>query len=200
MADLRPQFNEEVVAHGHPTKDDVTNRAWNVEHDEDGTHKDDFVINDYLGPDCVDDTKIGDAKVKKEHINADIAGAGLVGGAGLALAVTGIEDAGGTELKVKIIEIGPWNMDGTIGADKDVAHGLTLNKIRYINIMIRGDTDAVYFPIDFDETGAGASGRWRVDATNVKIRPFIGGYFHSAAFDAMGGDGNRGWITIWYVV
>lgn len=39
MADLRPQHDEEVVAANHPTKADVTNRAWNVEHDEDGTHK-----------------------------------------------------------------------------------------------------------------------------------------------------------------
>lgn len=39
MADLRPQYSEEVVGHGHPTKTDVTNRAWNVEHEEDGTHK-----------------------------------------------------------------------------------------------------------------------------------------------------------------
>lgn len=39
MADLRPQYSEEVVGHGHPTKADVANRAWNVEHAEDGTHK-----------------------------------------------------------------------------------------------------------------------------------------------------------------
>lgn len=39
MADLRPKYSEEVVGHGHPTKDDVANRAWNVEHAEDGTHK-----------------------------------------------------------------------------------------------------------------------------------------------------------------
>ena len=38
MADLRPQFNEEVVAANHPTKADVTNRAWDIEHAEDGTH------------------------------------------------------------------------------------------------------------------------------------------------------------------
>lgn len=38
MADLRPQYNEEAVGASHPTKADVINRAYNVEHDEDGTH------------------------------------------------------------------------------------------------------------------------------------------------------------------
>jgi len=38
MADLRPQHTEEVVGANHPTKADVANRAWNVEHDVDGTH------------------------------------------------------------------------------------------------------------------------------------------------------------------
>lgn len=40
MADLRPQHNEAAVGANHPTKTDVINRAYNVEHDEDGTHKD----------------------------------------------------------------------------------------------------------------------------------------------------------------
>ncbi len=38
MADLRPQHTEEAVGANHPTKTDVINRAYNVEHDEDGTH------------------------------------------------------------------------------------------------------------------------------------------------------------------
>lgn len=39
MSDLRPQYNEECVGHGHPSKADTLNRAWDVEHNEDGTHK-----------------------------------------------------------------------------------------------------------------------------------------------------------------
>jgi hypothetical protein len=39
MADLRPQWNEEGIGANHPTMPDVINRAWNVEHNEDGTHK-----------------------------------------------------------------------------------------------------------------------------------------------------------------
>jgi hypothetical protein len=39
MDDLRPQHNEEAVGANHPLKTDVINRAFNVEHDIDGTHK-----------------------------------------------------------------------------------------------------------------------------------------------------------------
>lgn len=39
MADLRPQYTEEAVGANHPTKTDTINRAYNVEHDVDGTHK-----------------------------------------------------------------------------------------------------------------------------------------------------------------
>lgn len=39
MADLRPQYTEEAVGANHPTKADTINRAYNVEHDVDGTHK-----------------------------------------------------------------------------------------------------------------------------------------------------------------
>jgi len=38
MADLRPQYSEEAVGANHPTKTDIINRAYNVEHNEDGTH------------------------------------------------------------------------------------------------------------------------------------------------------------------
>jgi len=38
MADLRPQYTEEAVGANHPTKTDVINRAYNVEHGIDGTH------------------------------------------------------------------------------------------------------------------------------------------------------------------
>ncbi len=39
MTDLRPQYNEEAVGANHPTKTDIINRAYDVEHDTDGTHK-----------------------------------------------------------------------------------------------------------------------------------------------------------------
>lgn len=38
MADLRPQYNEQVIGANHPILADVTNRAWDIEHAVDGTH------------------------------------------------------------------------------------------------------------------------------------------------------------------
>ncbi len=38
MADQRIQYSEEMVGNAHPTKADTLNRAFNVEHDSDGTH------------------------------------------------------------------------------------------------------------------------------------------------------------------
>ncbi|RJX36470.1 MAG: hypothetical protein C4525_00680 [Desulfarculus sp.] len=39
MADLRIQYDEEMVGAGHPTKDDTLNRLVLAEHNQDGTHK-----------------------------------------------------------------------------------------------------------------------------------------------------------------
>ncbi|MEW5911287.1 MAG: hypothetical protein AB1814_01925 [Thermodesulfobacteriota bacterium] len=39
MADLRIQYDEEMVGAGHPTKDDTLNRLVLAEHNNDGTHK-----------------------------------------------------------------------------------------------------------------------------------------------------------------
>ncbi len=196
MADLRPQHTEEAVGANHPTKTDVINRAYNVEHEEDGTHKDNVIVNDNLGPDCVDDTKIANIAVKKEHINTDIRGTGLAGGAGTALSVDGIVEVGASaELKVKVVEIGTWDMDAA--ASVNVAHGLTFADIRYVNVLIRDDTDVLYKPLDYGITDP--YGSWEIDATNVICsRPLASG-FNNAAYDTMGEDGNRGWITIWYV-
>lgn len=143
-----------------------------------------------IGPDAVDDTKIGDAKIKKEHINADVVGAGLAGGAGTALSVDGIKDAGGTELKVKVVEIGDWDMDGT--ASVTVAHGLTLANIRHIQALVRVDENNYYYVLDVD-TG----GYIFADATNITLHRLTDGLFDGTLYNAT--SYNRGWVTIWYV-
>lgn len=48
MADLRPQYTDEAVGANHPTKTDVINRAYNVEHDEDGTHTGDKIVKGWI--------------------------------------------------------------------------------------------------------------------------------------------------------
>lgn len=174
MADLRPQYTEEVVAHGHPTKADVTNRAYNVDHEPDGTHK--------------------NVVIHKQHINSDVIGPGLAGGAGTALSVDGIVEAGSTELKVKIVNIGTWDMNAT--QTVNIAHGLTLANIRHIEALIRNDDDNLYYMIH----GSGsANDAWMtVDGTNVNMTRITTGTFDSDDFNSISGD-NRGFITIWYV-
>ncbi len=208
MADLRPQYSEEVVGHGHPTKADVTSRAWNVEHKEDGTHKDDIIIADYLATDAVetdkikadavDDTKIGDAKIKKEHINTDIRGPGLAGGAGTALSVDGIVEVGASvELKCKVIDIGNWDMDAL--ASKDIAHGLTYTDIRSVTVMIRSDGGSLYPLYQAGITGNAVDGHFSVEAagSDIALYRVTGGSFDGNIFDS--DPFNRGFITIWYV-
>jgi len=149
------------------------------------------IDNAHLSADCVDDTKIGDAKVKKEHINADVAGTGLTGGAGTALSVDGIEDAGGTELKVKVIEIGDWNMDST--SSVNVTHGLTITDVRNVDVVIRANNGDIY-----SIRGDGADGYWRSStASYIYLVRTASGLFDSANFNST--SYNRGWVTIWYV-
>lgn len=162
MVDLRPQHDEEVVAANHPTKTDVTNRAWNVEHETDGTHK------------------------------TSIFGTGLTGGAGTAVSVDGIVEAGSIELKIKVITIGDWNMDAD--ANKTVAHGLTLADIRQIYVLIRNDNNDSYYPSDY---GNDNNASFYADSDEILMNRLIGGIFDGINFNST--SYNRGWITIWYV-
>lgn len=97
-------------------------------------------------------------------------------------------------LKSKIVDIGDWNMDTTTTAN--VAHGLTLSKIRTIDVMIRNDIDTIYYPLNHNPS-TGISGYYLADATNVIMSRVAGGFFDNASYDAT--SYNRGWITIWYV-
>lgn len=48
-------------------------------------------------------------------------------------------------LKVKVVDIGPWNMDSSDSSS--VTHGLTLANIRSVNVLIRNDVGTVSYPI-----------------------------------------------------
>lgn len=92
----------------------------------------------------------------------------------------------------KIVNIGDWNMDST--ANVDVAHGLTLSKIRMVSIMIIRDTDAVLFPFPL---GTSTGDYFFVDGTNVGLYRSANGTFDNSNFDATGA--NRGYIVLEYV-
>lgn len=92
----------------------------------------------------------------------------------------------GSYLKKTILEIGDWNMDTT--SPINVAHGLTLSKIRHISVLIRRDDNAMYTQMQE------GSGYITVDATNVGLGRVPSGVFDNANYDLTGF--NRGWITI----
>ena len=158
---------------------------------------DESVDSAHLASNAVETAKIKDANVTKAKINADVVGTGLAGGAGTALSVDGIVEANSDELKVKIVEIGTWNMDTT--ASVDIAHGLTKGKIRTIGAVIRSDDDNETYPVSYGGTDGVGAGSEFVSTTIIRLTRVTGGSFDNNSFDIMGDDGNRGWITIWYV-
>jgi hypothetical protein len=102
-----------------------------------------------------------------------------------------------TPLLTKIIQIGDWNMDTTLGVT--IAHGLAnfLN-IRKISVMIIQDGSGNIE--DFNAFIATSGGRRRISATsaNIVLERDTGGVFDDPLYDAT--SFNRGFITIYYEV
>lgn len=108
----------------------------------------------------------------------------------------GIADDAGANLNVKVLNIGDWNMDSTPSVN--VAHGLTLSKIRRVNVFIRNDADTTYYELSGWIGAAAAVVGCPIYAgsTNVTIYREGGIAFDSTNFDST--SYNRGWIVIWY--
>ena len=100
-----------------------------------------------------------------------------------------VDQGGGNNLKVKVIDIGDWDMVATVQVS--IAHGLTASKIREISALIIADSTAGYFTFDSNNGGASSA-----DATNIILGRTTGGAFDSTTYDAT--PFNRGWITIWH--
>ena len=130
--------------------------------------------------------------------NAEVTTAGDVT-VGDDLVVTGGSDLGenGIFLKIKVIEIGNWDMVAT--HEVSIAHGLTLSKIRSINVMIRNDFNNVYIDMSSGLNVLAAVAleqRITATATHIILYRDPDGYFDTTDFDAS--PCNRGWITIVY--
>ena len=97
----------------------------------------------------------------------------------------------------KIIEIGDWDMDAT--ALLGVAHGLVdYKKIRSISVIIRDDSDIVYYPLNYiDDLVPLSGGISIIGTTNITLNRITGAKFDSVTFNST--SYNRGWITINYV-
>lgn len=137
------------------------------------------------------------------NVTRDIIGdvTGNADTATLAAAASSIKETGSGAgvMRWKIIEIGDWNMDSK--QQKYVAHGLTRTKIRSINIIIRGDSDGDYFPLNYTDITSGLTqGKWFLPVgseTFIEMQRLASGLFDSTSFDAT--SYNRGWITIGYI-
>lgn len=97
-------------------------------------------------------------------------------------------------LKVKVIDIGDWNMDTT--ASVNVAHGLTLANIRSVHVLVRNDADTSYYDSIGWVSSLLADLFHSTNGTNVVPQRLTAGFFDSATFDST--SFNRGWVTIFY--
>lgn len=101
-----------------------------------------------------------------------------------------------TNLHLKILQIGDWNMDTTDSVA--IPHGESLANILTICCAIVNDAGTVKYQ------AAGASGGTRdldvtsIDATNVNLGRKIGGLFDSVDFDST--SYNRGFLFITHTV
>jgi len=96
--------------------------------------------------------------------------------------------------KVKVIDIGDWNMDTT--ASVSIAHGLTLGNIRGIQATIRTDAGSQHINLA-SISSDGNTPLVLADSTNVILQRLANSLFDSIVYDSTGY--NRGWITVWYV-
>lgn len=102
-------------------------------------------------------------------------------------------------LKIKVVDIGDWNMDLTGGVN--IAHGLAVNTIRSVVAMIRSDAGSNHYPLDMvdSSTNADAQGGYGgISGSNITLLRLTDGFFDgNTNFDAT--SFNRGWVTIHYV-
>ncbi len=104
-------------------------------------------------------------------------------------------EAGGVDLRCKVIDIGDWDMDAA--SNVDVAHGLTAANIRSVSVVIRDDAESLRYVIDDGEGSALNISGVQFNNTNVSIYRTTGGGFDDVDFNST--SYNRGWIIIWYV-
>lgn len=108
--------------------------------------------------------------------------------------------------KTKEFEIGPWDMQNSVTVA--INHGLDLNKIRSVSVIVRNDDNTQNFDFlnrdvanaDIFVMRAGAVNI--ITATQVElIRDASGNVngFDNSNFNNTAGAYNRGWITIRYV-
>ena len=93
-----------------------------------------------------------------------------------------IKAVSGETMRVKVVEIGDWNMDITNG--KSFGHGLPYANIRSFSALIRNDLDLAFYPIEYPIADRLAGGRISITTTVVYLIRYDGGWFDSVEYDA----------------
>jgi len=112
-----------------------------------------------------------------------------------------------TTLNTKVVNIGAYDMNRSSGnAEKEVALGVTRSKIRAVVVNILSNTSGIYTmasPVTQVDTSPQLRSWWRIldTGTNATIKLYSNdrGFFDIGDFNGDGPDGNRGYITVWYV-
>ncbi len=104
-------------------------------------------------------------------------------------------------IRIKIVNIGDWNMyqNGGGTGTKAVAHGLTASKIRLVSGVIVDDPATTYYSLTWNFLAGAIDPGLAItyDATNVTITRLAGTTLDTNAFDST--SYNRGWLVIIYV-
>lgn len=107
----------------------------------------------------------------------------------------------GSSLKMKVLDIGDWNMDTT--QTVDVSHGIGDEQlIRMVEVIIRDDGGSFTYPLNskgvilgsYDTDVQGGVGR--MTSTDIRLVRITSGFFDDTDFNST--SYNRGWVTIWY--
>lgn len=138
-------------------------------------------------------------KIRKLKVVDQVSGTGLFDYSA-AVFVQDTTVRANTQMLIKVIDIGDWNMDST--NIKSVAHGLTAGNIRDVRVVIRNDAASAFSDLNIPESSSASTypeheGIFSWDSTNVIMTRRTGGYFDATSHDQT--SYNRGWITIHYV-
>ncbi|MDH4127365.1 MAG: hypothetical protein OEV44_01330 [Spirochaetota bacterium] len=102
-----------------------------------------------------------------------------------------------TFLKTKTFNLGFWNMNTT--RTIAITHGLTLNKIRSVDILIQTDTQTVVTPLTIYSDAAGVHGGfYSIQSGGISLTRADNGYYDSIQYEST--LINRGWMIITYEV
>ena len=102
-------------------------------------------------------------------------------------------------VKLKILNIGAWNMNSSAGGTQSVSvtHGLTKDDIRSVTALIIGDNNASRGMLEGTAVGGSLGGSINIETLIIKLLVTTGGKFDNTGFNELVGL-DRGKIVIWY--